>query len=195
MIENNCYSLEWIGTARCLWRYTVRETNESFDIAPPVFEIKGETMPFVPADIALSREPVTLPNGVTTYTYTASFATDPDLVLDVVFRVAPDNSVVRFQYRLTGAPGRTLTKSSGDHNTAYLGLSLDDFPACTEVRVSEFDEAIHSFRPTEHPIPLRAFAHALTLMGPIVIAQDDEHALLVAYEHGSQVPDAFLQYQ
>jgi alpha-galactosidase len=153
-----------------------------------------ETMPFVPADIALSREPVTLPNGVTTYTYTASFAADPDLVLDVVFRVAPDNPVVRFQYRLTGAPGRTLTKASGDHNTAYLGLSLDDFPTCKEVRVSEFDEAIHSFRPTERPVPLRAFAHALTLMGPIVIAQDDEHALLVAYEHGSQVPDAFLQY-
>ena len=32
-------------------------------------------------------------------------------------------------------------------------------------------------------------------MGPILAATDGHRSFLLAYEHGSQVPDAFLQYQ
>jgi alpha-galactosidase len=32
-------------------------------------------------------------------------------------------------------------------------------------------------------------------MGPILAATDSHRSFLLAYEHGSQVPDAFLQYQ
>ena len=32
-------------------------------------------------------------------------------------------------------------------------------------------------------------------MGPILVGTSDTHALLLAYEHGSQVPDAFLRFQ
>ena len=62
------------------------------------------------------------------------------------------------------------------------------------MRLSEFDESIHSYRPTEHDVPCRAFEHGLTAMGPILVAAGAGCAMLAAYEHGSQAPDAFVQY-
>jgi alpha-galactosidase len=64
-----------------------------------------------------------------------------------------------------------------------------------EVRFSEFQEATHSFTLSERSVAAKEFDNELRLMGPLVAASDGRETLLVAYEHGSQVPDAFLEYR
>jgi alpha-galactosidase len=194
MIENADFGIEITGTAHSLWTYTVKATGLVHEIAPPIFAVDGVEIPVQLADIQLVGAPRRLVNGVTETVYTGSLAGDPALSLDMVFRVAEQGPVVRFHYRLKSETPRALTKAAGSDQLRYLGLSLGSSEACTEVRLSEFDDAVHSFRLTEHAVPERAFEHGFSLMGPILVAQDAGHTCLVAYEHGSQVPDAFVHF-
>jgi alpha-galactosidase len=192
-IDNELCHIELLGAPHCLWRYQVVATGRSLEVAPPSFEVNGVTRPVVASMIEPVGDPLTLSNGTAEHTYACIVDADPDLSVELVLRISPLNPVVRFRYRLRSASPRTLTKEGGRDNLEYLRLS---FAGCSlvEVRLSEFDELVHSFRPTEHPVPERAFDHRLALMGPLLVAEDAGHAILVAYEHGSQVPDAFLQY-
>jgi len=193
-MENAVCKVDLIGTERCLWRYTVKPTGRTLDLAPPTFEVDGQTLPAVLAQIEPSGTPERLSNGATEFVYRGAFTADPNLALEMVFRLAPASPVVRFHYRLCATHPRTLTKQAGRDNVHYLGLSLAGFPTCREVRLSEFDEYVHSYRLTEQAVAERAFEHGLTVMGPLLIVGDATHTFLVAYEHGSQVPDAFLHY-
>lgn len=194
-MHNALVSISVAGTADCLWSYTVKASGHVLRVAPPVFEIAGREVAAVLTDIAPLGLPQCLPNGVMEQAFAGRFAADPDLMLELVFRLAPDNPVVRFRYRLGSTRGTTLTKAGGRDTLRYLGLSLEALPHCKEVRFSEFDESVHSFRLTENPVLDSAFEDAQAAMGPLLCAGDAHHRLLVAYEHGSQVPDAFVQYR
>jgi alpha-galactosidase len=43
-------------------------------------------------------------------------------------------------------------------------------------------------------VPDSHFEAGLGVMGPILAATDGEATLLLAYEHGSQAPDAFVRF-
>ena len=115
--------------------------------------------------------------------------------MKLVFRLAPDNPVVRFRYEIYSTAGQKLTRATGRDRLEYGGISLAAFPLAREVRFSEFQEFTHSFTLSEREIESREFANRLRLMGPLLAASDGRQSVLVAYEHGSQVPDAFLEYQ
>jgi alpha-galactosidase len=193
-MKNQAFEMDLVGTETCLWRYTVRSTDRSWDIAPPILELDGQARSAVLTDVHPCREPLDLPNGTVEHAYAGSLAQDPHLSLEVAWRISPASPIVRFQYRLSADAPRTLTKCQGRDHLYYLALSVRGL-SCQEIRLSEFDESVHSFRLTEHALPNRFFEHELSAMGPILVAADDAHAMLVAYEHGSQIPDAFLQFQ
>lgn len=113
----------------------------------------------------------------------------------LIFRLAPDNPVVRFRYEIYSTSGQKLTRATGVDDLEYGGFSLAAFPLVREVRFSEFQEATHSFTLSEREIESKEFASRIRLMGPLLAASDGRDSMLVAYEHGSQVPDAFLEYQ
>ena len=48
---------------------------------------------------------------------------------------------------------------------------------------------------SENTIDARYFQDGGNVMGPIMAATDGQRSFLAAYEHGSQVPDAFLRFQ
>jgi alpha-galactosidase len=199
MIGNAEYAIDVVGTSQSLWTYTVKVTGRTYELAPPIFEVDGVEVPARLADVRRVGEARRLANGVTETVYTGAFAAVSTLALDMVFRIPERGPVVRFHYRLRSETPRALTKTTGGDRLRYLGLSLGasepgSLQACTEVRLSEFDDAIHSFRLTEHAVPERAFEHGLALMGPILVAEHAGHTTLVAYEHGSQVPDAFVNF-
>lgn len=193
-MENDLFSITIPGTRACLWRYVVKATSETCDVWPPRFEIDGETHAAVLSDVTALGAPVQLSQGVTEYRFAGPLAADASLSLEMVFWIAPGNPVVRFQYRLHSRVSRRLTKAAGRDALRYGGLSLAGYPDCKEVRLSEFDESVHSFHLSEHAIPDRAFAHRLDVMGPLLVAGNATHTALIAYEHGSQVPDAFVHY-
>lgn len=193
MIELS-YGIEVEGKESCLWRYRSSCSGTDLMVAAPVFEIDGQPAPAVLKTDKIVQSTRNLPNNVTEHTYAGPFAKSPDLTLELVFRVAPGNPVLRFRYRLKCEGHRALTKKAGQDNLSYFSLSLKSLPACKEVRFGEFDDYIHSFRLTENDVPQRQFDYEVPAMGPMLVANDGKTVMLTAYEHGSQAPDAFIEF-
>ena len=73
---------------------------------------------------------------------------------------------------------------------------VDRPAAATEVQLSAFNAMLHSYTVAELPIAPRAFESRAELAGPILVAADEsKRALLIAYEHGAQIPDSFLHFK
>lgn len=178
-----------------LWSLVAKKSGRAHRFAPPVFEVDG-----VPVTAALDKArpaaaPRRLGNGVVEHRFAGAVPNSSGLSLELVFRVHDDSPVVRFAYVLRSEAPRTLTKSRGADAIRYAAFSLARLPEAREVRLAEFLEVVHSYTPLEREIPPREFDHGLAVLGPVVAASDGRHSLLVAYEHGSQAPEAFLQFR
>lgn len=193
MIGNSLLDIEFVGRPACLWRCTVKDSGRSFDFSPPVFEVGGERR-VAAAALARVGEPARLGNGVTEYGLAGPFVDAPELSLEMILRVADDSAIVRFCYVLHGPSACRLTRAQGWDDLTYLATSFAELPQCQEARLAEFNEMVHSYCPAETEVAPRQFDNGLTLMGPILTGTDGDHSLLLAYEHGSQAPDAFLHF-
>jgi hypothetical protein len=69
----------------------------------------------------------------------------------LVFRLAPDNAVVRFRYEISSQSPQALSRSTGKDRLEYFGVSTAGFPILREVRFSEFQEATHILGFYSHP--------------------------------------------
>ena len=110
------------------------------------------------------------------------------------FRLSEDGPILRFAYRLTSTRPRAFTRSGREDELAYFGTSFAGLPEAREVRLSEFVELLHSYTLSERDVPDAHFEAGLSAMGPILAATDGKRTLLLAYEHGSQAPDAFVRF-
>lgn len=191
--NNSNYELYFPNTASCLWQLALPNVETRLAFAPPVAEIDGRAVTLL-GPLTPLGEPVILPHGPVEQTLSAPVAGQAGLALRLVLRIAPGCPVVRFRYELHSAAPRRLTKTGGGDSLTYLSVSLVGFPRVTEVQLSQFNEMVHSFCLQENPIVEGDFAASRPVMGPILTAESDSHCLLLAYEHGSQVPDAFIQF-
>lgn len=174
-----------------LWRYT-RADGLSIDVAPPTIEIDGRVTVLSGA-LTASRETV-LPNGARETVFGGAVDADDDLWFQLIMRMAPDNPVVRFHYEVSSTTARRLTKSAGVDAVRLAGVTLPSREA-VEVRLSDFNSLVHSYVPTEAPLTDREFIAGQLVMGPIVTWPTEMGHTLLAYEHGSQYPDAYLSYR
>ena len=191
-IENQVVQMKVLNTPTALWRYELKKSAFSAPMTPPVFEIDGKATALRWQSFQVQAKP--LFNGVIEYVVSGPVAGDEALTLEFIVRLAPDNPVARFCYRLTAKKPRFLTKNSGE-NLTYFSTSLFALPNITEVRLTEYDELVHCYLPAERPVDGRFFDNAFMLDGPIMVGGDGRHALLLAYEHGSQLPDRYLGFQ
>ncbi len=139
--------------------------------------------------------PKALRNGTTEYLCEGTFQTDTFLHLQIRWRVAEDNPVVRFSYTLSASKGQRLTKKSGKDELSYLSYSMSGLPKAREIRLSVFNDMIHSCNLVETPLYEVDFANSGSVVGPIVLGSDGLNTFLSAYEHDSMYPNNFLQYQ
>jgi alpha-galactosidase len=188
-------TLEVKESRQTLWQYVVKDTQRVIEIAPPVFEINERTIIASLKNIHRCGEARKLDHGVIEAIFIGELTEAPGVRLQLRFRLVPDNAIIRFQYELQSEQPIALTKKLGRDNLEYFKYSTRDFEIGSEIRLGEFDESIHSFRLVEHPILPSAYANSLQVMGPILISSNDKEVLLGAYEHGSQVPDAFVQFE
>lgn len=130
----------------------------------------------------------TLANGATECRHNASIG--QGLTLTLVLRIASDSPIVRFRYELSADYAAKLT-GRGDAIT-YGAMSLARYPQLTEVRLSEWVELHHSYEIAELEVTPGDFLASRPLMGPIFAAERHGQSTLLAYEHGSTVPDAFI---
>lgn len=194
-IGNSRFDISWTGTEVSSWRYTIRPKGESVDIEFPVFEIDGKPIPAVLGSLSTCGVPVHLRNGATEYVYEGPFANDDTIHMQVKFRIAADDPVVRFCYGLRASGGQTFTKKTGGDNLIYLSYSMVGYPQRKEVRLSVFNEMIHSCNLSEVPIASIEFANSASVVGPIFLGSNARTTLLCAYEHDSMYPDRFLEYR
>ena len=160
-------------------------------LAWPSFQINGR--PTANAHLQwVAVGQATLANGCTEYRHVATIGDAVRLML--VVRVAPDSPVVRLRYELSTSLADKLTKSHDADAITYASLSLVDYPDVTEVRLSEWIDFHHSFELNEVPVQPTAFANSLLVMGPMLAAEKVGQSTLLAYEHGSTYPDAFLGF-
>ncbi len=190
--SNSRLRLRIRGSAESLW--TLLAGSQEVTIAPPSFLVDGVLRAAVLQDLRRVGPSRELGNGISEQRFSGAFADDPSLGLDLVFRLAHDSPIVRFRYILRAASGAKLT---GDGSQVrYLSVSLAGRQQCLQIQLSAFNDMLHSYTVAELPISPRAFEDETELVGPILAASDERNrALLIAYEHGAQVPDSFLQFK
>ena len=163
--------------------------------ATPRFEIDGETVDLAVASFASAGVGCEIFPGVQEFRFAGTMPASRGLELTVVVRVAADSPIVRFRYELASATPRRLTKRHGTDALTYLPLAAAPAAETREIQLSVFHKQVRSFLSEERTVQPAEFENGFELMGPILVRLDGTGATLVAYEHGSQVPDAFLRYQ
>ncbi|MFO1476079.1 MAG: alpha-galactosidase [Verrucomicrobiota bacterium] len=177
-----------------LWCYVCNADGTRYPVSPPTASIDGKDVVLDCADLQ-SSPPRVLSNGCIEQVFSGSVKQQSGLTLKIIFRSAADaDPVIRFRYEISSATPRHLTKPAGRDALNYLKVSLARFPDVEELRLSEFNPQFHSYMPVERPLGERDFADRQTVMGPVLIGGNASHQVLLAYEHGSPAPDAFVAF-
>jgi hypothetical protein len=176
------------------FKYTIKSNKKAFDLSFPSFEVDGKKSQTVLKNLKVIKPASTLKNGSSQYELEGTFLNEPALLLKIVFQIAPDNAVLRFQYSLRTTKALVLTKGSGKDNISYASFKNGN-SKIKEVRLSEFNERFHATHRSEYVLAERYFENEASFMGPIAVGTDGQTSYLAAYEHGSQYPDRFLQFQ
>ena len=189
LIHTSFYTLQ-IGAPEALLVYKTDTFLRSLN--GPVFEVDGQAL----APEFSSVTPVSatkLSDAVTEYQFDCVYATLPDLTLVLSLRVAEASPILKFKYALKGTGNHRLTRSAGE-KLDYCAFSTADAESLTEVRFSEFNQMLHSFCMNEVPVKESYFSNSLQVMGPLLAGTNAKDSFLLAYEHGSQYPDAFIEF-
>ena len=189
-IHTKAYDLA-VGGEAALLTYTCGDGTRC--LCGPVFEVDGE--PLLPCFSSVEVVSETaLNDAVTEYAVDAVYAAHPALTLRLLLRVADGSPILKFKYLLMGDGSARLTKREGER-LDYASLEVAAEETLTEVRFSEFNEMLHSFCMNEVPVAESAFSTESAVMGPLLTGSDGAYSYLLAYEHGSQYPDAFVQFR
>ncbi len=195
MSENNIFVIETGSQADGGWRLSAHNGGASLVFAPPTLPLDGGQVTLRARELAPVGDPTLLPNGVTEHRLAGAVDGATGLRLEVVYRYSLDSPVLRFRYRITSKSPRRLTKEGGTGDRIiYFAVSLAGATRVKEVQLSQFNAFVHSFCLAENPVEPRDFDAGVSRMGPLLVGETEGHAFLVGYEHGSQVPDAFLRY-
>ena len=194
-IANSQVSISLSCGQNCSWSYRAPGSTVPYKFTLPSFELDGKQISAEVPRFAPAATPIHLANGVTQYSVEGALVQDAHLHLAIEFQINEGTPVIRFRYTLKSDQPRALTASSGANSLTYLQTSLKQFPQAEEVRLSNFAELTHSYELSEEKIADRNFEDSSAVMGPILAATDGRRSFLLAYEHGSTVPDAFLEYR
>ena len=170
---------------------------QKLTLTAPVFEIDGCAVTASVDRLDRVKGPTRLGNGVDESVWTGVLKDFPSARIAVTVRESPLTPVARFKYELSAAPGSSfrLTKKSGRDAIVYGTCVVSRWAkARTEVRFGEYDSLSHAYRPSEHDMPQRAFENSIAFQGPFLSFVGEDSAALLAYEHGSQAPDTYLEF-
>ena len=183
------------GSSSDFWSLENRASSQIYRFGCPVFPLGGKTVAATLKEVRAGGAVEKLKNGVTECSFAGPLMARPSLLLRMTFRIAPDNPVVRFRYSLENQGAEAAAFEQADGPLTYLSTSLANMSRVKEVRLSDFNSMLHSDTVSEFNVPQRWFTGRLNVAGPILIGEGEDHeALLLAYEHGSQMPDTFLRF-
>lgn len=135
-----------------------------------------------------------LDNGVVEALVSLQAITLPGLRVQATIRNHPLSDVVRIRFSLQAMPGMLLTKIDGTDDFRYLSVELEPNSALTEIQLGQFEQIAQAFVPQRLPVDRADVAAGATFTGPMVIDDRDGSSVLLAYEHGAQIPDSYLHF-
>jgi alpha-galactosidase len=182
------------GSKSNLWSLEHRKSGRRYDFAPPSFPLEGGAVDTALREVRAGRAPEKLNNGVTEYSFEGTVEAKPALHLRMIFQLAPDNALVRFRYTLESRDEQGFKFDLRTGTLTYLGASLATLSRVTEVQLSNWNALLHSNTLGALDVGQRRFQDRIGAAGPILTGAEGKDALLLAYEHGSQMPDTFLRY-
>ena len=192
-MSNDLLDISIINSETTLWAYGTKNGAKQ-DIAPPVFEINGQEVKGVYESFVITERNIEKID-VKEYQVKGNLVSMPSVNMIFTLRVSPDNSIVRFNYFLLSEEDIKLTKIEGRDHINYLQTSMERYDSFTEVNLSEFFELEHSFLPGERILSPSSFENEISFMGPILVASNERNSLLITYEHGSQLPDRYVEFR
>ena len=134
-------------------------------------------------------------NGGTEIGLQYGFTGRPHLALTVWLRYFPDSTFIRYRYGVSASKPVTLTKKSGEDAILYTGFSKEmDQPTITEIQLSQFESVIHSFSPNFEERDIHELMESCRYPGPITLVENSNHCCMMAYEHGAEYPDSYLDF-
>jgi len=189
-ITTPSYSLTFFENDALL-TYSTKTSKHS--LQGPTFEVNGKDLPprFRSVEKVYEKK---LNDALWEYAFDAVYDEYPTLSLRLTLRMADASPIIKFRYCLMGDGTLKLTKKSGER-LDYCRTSVADDEDLTEVRFSEFNQLLHSFCMNEVSVPNSYFANNFTAMGPLLAVTNGNESYLLAYEHGSQYPDAFVHFK
>ncbi|ANE46434.1 hypothetical protein SY83_09285 [Paenibacillus swuensis] len=178
-----------------LWAYRVAAEDITIPVYAPRIQLNGTDIQCDVKQFQLNNnEPLLLPNGSVEYQVTGPVTVQPSLFLTITFRIAPTSPVIRFKYTFSSTGLLHMTKTNGSDELDYFSYNLKHFQP-TEIRLSDYNELVHSYTLSEHRVQPSWFKYERMLMGPLLAAEDGSHTVLSGYEHGSQYPDMYTGFQ
>jgi alpha-galactosidase len=192
-ISNDLLAVSLVNSEKTLWAYKAKDGARQ-NIAPPIFKINGQEVKGVFESYA-TEERIIEKINVKEYVIKGNVASMPDVAMALTFRLSPDNPIVRFRYTLSSGKDILLTKREGKDHLDYLQTTVNRYDSFTEVNLSEFFELEHSFLPGERILREKNFEHESSFMGPIFVASNGRNSLVLTYEHGSQLPDRYVEFR
>jgi len=193
--EISFQQIEVINSDDCLWKYKASQKSEEIAITPPVFEIDGQKMTAVLENIETKSTKIEDSRDITAYIVQGKLKADTSLLLKIMFQITDKSPFVRFKYELASTSKHELTKSKGADNLNYLSFTVPENSKAIELRLSDYSHKNHCYVPRLLDIKESQFSNNDAVMGPVMIVNDEQSSFLIAYEHGSQYPNAFLNYE
>jgi alpha-galactosidase len=173
--------------------FTLSNHDLSCQILSPVFEVDGvERGPFTFVEEGEHRD---LLHGGQEVELRYRAEGEPNLNLIVTVRSYPESAVLRLRYTLTADIPCTLSKQGGRDRLTYLAVTgAWRERALTEIQLSHFEPVVHSYLPHLETRAVDDVGRGTPLVGPIVVLHGHDRSLLIAYEHGADHPQSFLEY-
>lgn len=193
VFENRFYRLS-VSEDRKSFIYSLSEAENETSLALPEFEIDGKPLRAEFVGFPESAGVKKLRNGVAEYRVVGALK-GVEARLTAVFRVSRESPVMRFRYELSSDVPLTLTKSGGMEHLTYFAFTGGKTSQYREIQFSNFNETVHSYCLCENEVGERYFEDGGSVMGPMLLETNGSFARLTAYEHGSQVPDRFLEFR
>ncbi len=168
-----------------------------FRLTPPRFEIDGAQIEdFIYTGDCSQRS---LPRNGTETILRYQSQTRADLTLAVTIRSFAESPFLRFRYTLTCKTAARLTKTDGKDNLRYFSLEVCDtviseFHGVRETQTGHFDPVAHTYFPVEIKRQINECYSGQKFIGPVLSMEYGAGDLLLAYEHGADCPNAFLEF-
>ena len=116
------------------------------------------------------------------------------VALTLIIRSFPGSPFIRFRYTLESSQMVRLTKTSGKDNIVYSGLSHVGPVTVTELQFSQFDPLVHAFVPGFQIKTAADIEEGTVYPGPVTLLEGEDCCVLLAYEHGAEYPDSYLEF-